>query len=180
MKMGLSLALLAIVHATGAIAQNRATAPRFNTVHDREFDFWVGEWDVLLRTRQDDNTWKDSRSATAKIYRILDGKAILELWDENVEGVGIRGFSLRYFDAETQQWVLHLNWPGRNQSGMSSLRGAFRHGRGGSLPYLSNPLARTSPTMPAPMTATLRMTFSPASGLDAEPGLADTEGQSQG
>ena len=57
---------------------------------------------------------------------MLEGKAILELWDE----ASIKGFSLRYYDAGRKEWVLWLNWPGANRSGSSSLAGTFRHGRG--------------------------------------------------
>ena len=92
----------------------------------RQFDFWVGEWDVNLRVRQDDISWKDSQDAVARIYPILKGKALLELWDEQ----RIKGFSVRYFDTERQRWVLWLNWPGMNRSGSSKLVGEFRHGRG--------------------------------------------------
>lgn len=97
---------------------------------DRDFDFWLGTWDVLLRIRQDDGSWLDARHAEAKIYRVLGGKAVLELWDEKAEGPAIRGFSLRHFDHDAAEWVLYLNWPGSNRSGISSLTGRFRHGRG--------------------------------------------------
>ena len=96
----------------------------------RQFDFWLGEWDVNLRTLQADNSWDDSRSARAKIYRILDGRAILELWDEQGPGDAIRGYSLRFFDPAREEWRLFLNWPGDNRSGTSTLNGSFRHGRG--------------------------------------------------
>ena len=46
----------------------------------RQFDFWIGEWDVNLRIRGEDFSWADQVAARASIYRILDGKAILELW----------------------------------------------------------------------------------------------------
>lgn len=96
----------------------------------RQFDFWVGEWDVNLRTLQSDGSWEDSKSARAKIYRILDGRAILELWDEKKPGDAIRGYSLRFFDPDKEKWQLFLNWPGENRSGTSMLSGTFRHGRG--------------------------------------------------
>jgi hypothetical protein len=92
----------------------------------RQFDFWIGEWDVNLRVRQEDISWEDSQEAVARIYPILGGKAVLELWDEQ----RIKGFSFRYFDTERQRWVLWLNWPGMNRSGSSMLVGEFRHGRG--------------------------------------------------
>lgn len=95
----------------------------------RQFDFWVGEWDVNLRVRQPDLTWADTHRATARIYPILAGKALLELWSEDAED-GIKGYSLRYFDTAREEWVLWLNWPGANRSGSSTLAGTFRHGRG--------------------------------------------------
>lgn len=96
---------------------------------DRQFDFWIGEWDVNLRIQQPDKQWQDQIKSVAKIYSINDGRAILELWnDQRVQG--IKGFSLRYYDFEKGKWVLWLNWPGQNRSGMSSLQGEFRHGRG--------------------------------------------------
>ena len=92
----------------------------------RQFDFWIGIWDVNLRMRQEDLSWRDSIRARAHIHRILDGKAILELWDSEP----IKGFSIRFFDREADEWVLWLNWPGQNRSGGSGLTGRFRHGRG--------------------------------------------------
>lgn len=92
----------------------------------RQFDFWVGSWEVNLRIQQPDLTWKDSVKAEARIYPILFGKAVLELWDSP----NIKGYSLRYYDTKRKEWVLWLNWPGQDRSGSSSLSGNFRHGRG--------------------------------------------------
>ena len=92
----------------------------------RQFDFWLGRWDVNLRIRKDGD-WPDSSvRAQAEIYSILGGKAVLELWDSEP----IKGFSLRYFDALQDKWMLWLNWPGKNRAGSSGLSGSFRHGRG--------------------------------------------------
>ena len=95
--------------------------------HFREFDFWIGKWDVNLRMIQPDHSWKDSVQAKVEIYPILNGKAILELWDSS----SIKGFSLRYYDPNKDTWVLYLNWPSNGQSSsIGSLQGQFRHGRG--------------------------------------------------
>lgn len=96
---------------------------------DREFDFWVGEWDVNLRIQQADKQWQDQIKSKAKIYAINEGRAILELWNDQRPD-GIKGFSLRYYDFTKGKWILWLNWPGKNRSGLSSLEGEFRHGRG--------------------------------------------------
>ena len=94
----------------------------------RQFDFWIGEWDVNLRVQQEDKSWKDSIKAVAHIYSILEGKAILELWSAGKDG--INGYSLRYYNPNTDKWDLWLNWPGKNRSGTNGLNGSFRHGRG--------------------------------------------------
>jgi hypothetical protein len=47
----------------------------------RQFDFWRGQWDVNLRIRQEDGSWPDKVAARARIYSVLAGKAVLELWD---------------------------------------------------------------------------------------------------
>lgn len=94
-----------------------------------QFDFWKGEWDVNLRVQQADNSWADQHKSIARIYSLLEGKVILELWEEQKDN-GISGYSLRYFDKNLNKWVLWFNWPWPNMSGSSSLRGEFRHGRG--------------------------------------------------
>lgn len=128
MNTAMKLALIAALVYTPCLL---GSEPEFFVSADlpaesRQFDFWVGEWDVNLRTIQEDASWKDTLRSEARIYPILDGKAVLELW--NAEH--IKGFSLRYFDVAKSKWVLWLNWPGRNRSGSSSLEGEFRHGRG--------------------------------------------------
>ena len=102
-----------------------------------QFDFWIGAWDVNLRMIQPDNTWEDRIQSTAHIYKILDGKAILELWDHHVDG--IIGYSLRYYNPNTEKWDLWLNWPSKNMSGTSMLSGSFRHGRGEFFSERMNP-----------------------------------------
>lgn len=92
----------------------------------RQFDFWLGGWDVNLRIRQDGAWTASSVRADAEIYSVLAGKAVLELWNAD----SIKGFSLRYFDTAQGTWRLWLNWPRKNRSGSSGLSGSFHHGRG--------------------------------------------------
>jgi len=111
---------------------NAIDETRFPAEH-RQFDFWIGEWDVNLRRIQDDQSWVDWKTAIARIHPILDGKAVLELWVDQHEGPPgqvIIGYSLRYYHPETGKWHLWLNWPGPERSGSIHLEGQFRHGRG--------------------------------------------------
>lgn len=119
---------LAVVECASVEAQSFPVSSALRS-ESRQFDFWVGGWSVNLRVRQPDMTWSDEHSAHARIYPILSGKAVLELWSED-QVDGIKGYSLRYFDTARDEWILWLNWPGENRSGSSSLSGSFRHGRG--------------------------------------------------
>jgi hypothetical protein len=114
------VALTAFI-ATNAFSQTAAEKKR-------QFDFWIGEWDVNLRVQQKDKSWLDKHKSVARIYPILDGTAILELWSENEDG--INGYSLRYYNPKKDKWDLWLNWAGKNRSGTNGLEGSFRHGRG--------------------------------------------------
>ncbi len=97
----------------------------------RDFDFWVGEWDVLNRNRPtDESTWYDTGMATARVYPVVAGCAIVEHWRGNAYGSFIEGFSLRSFNPNTGQWELALLWPTDGRPRFGVLRGGFRHNRG--------------------------------------------------
>ena len=64
----------------------------------REFDFWVGEWDVTNQKPPAGRTPPTSRS---KISRILDGCAVLE---EYQTPGGYAGKSLNFYDAKVGKW----------------------------------------------------------------------------
>lgn len=129
----LALVISLIALPSGAASEAPISAPpersysAFDDAPSRRFDFWIGRWSVNLRSRQSDLSWAPLATATAHIYSILDGKAVLELWDSE----SIKGFSLRYFDPERQEWVLWLNWPNPStgRAFLRGLTGRFRHGR---------------------------------------------------
>lgn len=110
----------------GVLPPDDRPTSAFSADPHRQFDFWIGEWEVNLRMRQADFSWQDRVAARVLIYPVLNGRAILELWDSTP----IKGYSLRYYDPATGKWQLWLNWPGKNASTSSSLQGEFRHGRG--------------------------------------------------
>ena len=122
--------ILVLVFPIFCQAQQNYISDAFKEKKFRDFDFWIGAWEVNLRIKQQDNSWKDQVKSKVHIYPILDGKAVLELWNETSRGDGIKGYSLRYYDPNTEKWELWLNWPGQNRSGSTSLAGEFRHGRG--------------------------------------------------
>lgn len=60
----------------------------------RQFDFWVGDWDVY-------NSTNKNLAGHSKIDRILSGCAIQENW---AGGVGDSGKSFNWFNTVTQEW----------------------------------------------------------------------------
>jgi tetratricopeptide (TPR) repeat protein len=71
-------------------AQNNAT-PCESTAENRQFDFWVGAWDV--------QTMDGQHAGDSKIQRILNGCALLENW----EGSG-PGKSINSYNTARKQW----------------------------------------------------------------------------
>lgn len=65
----------------------------------RQFDFWVGEWDVFNPTGQ--------KVGTNSIQLFANGCGVLENW---TSAAGSDGKSLNYYDARTQKW--HQYWIG--------------------------------------------------------------------
>ena len=66
------------------------------TPQHRQFDFWIGEWDVT----------QNGKSAGHNIIRpILNGCALSEQWSGTG---GFRGDSLNFYDQKTQRW--HQTW----------------------------------------------------------------------
>jgi hypothetical protein len=64
------------------------------TPPERQFDFWLGEWDV---------SWGDGQQGTNRIDQILDGKVIRERFDGN-PAMPFRGLSLSVYDAQVGLW----------------------------------------------------------------------------
>jgi Protein of unknown function (DUF1579) len=63
----------------------------------RDFDFWVGEWDVFGP--------QGRQVGTNSVTRVLDGRALAEHW----RGAGgVEGHSLNAYDAATGRW--HQTW----------------------------------------------------------------------
>lgn len=96
---------------------------------ERQFDFWVGEWNVENR-RLGPEGWFLAGKSKARIRPILGGKAILEEWDGlDGEVANTFGISVRFYDPKTGRWVIGLNWPNPRSARFSRMEGAFRHGR---------------------------------------------------
>ena len=111
----------------------------------REFDFWIGEWNVVNK-RLTEEGWAEMGRAAAKVYPILGGCALVEHWRGTAWGNKTIGFSVRNFDPETGKWFLLLSWPGQNRPGFGTLEGTFTHGRGEFFRERETPEGETSLT----------------------------------
>ena len=85
--------------AAGTLTAQSPAPPACTAAEHRQFDFWLGEWDVTV---PNGNT-----AGTNRIQSINAGCALREEW------TGARGFtgtSLNAFDAATGRW--HQTWIG--------------------------------------------------------------------
>jgi hypothetical protein len=98
--MRLSSLLLLCVLPTALKAQSAASAqPACSRPEHRQFDFWVGEWNVTRPNGQ--------IAGTNRIRLIHGGCALLEEW---TGAGGSTGTSLNAFDPATGRW--HQTWIG--------------------------------------------------------------------
>jgi hypothetical protein len=99
----------------------------------REFDFWIGEWDVVSRSRdlqkEQVPTFDEAGTLKAKVFPVNDGCAIVELTEGETSSGHVYGFSVRSFDPNKERWVYVLNWPSKNRAVFSVEEGTFHHGR---------------------------------------------------
>jgi len=115
------LAVAAIAFAAGvAVAQTPAAAPPpkpagCTSSEARQFDFWVGDWDVA-----------DAQGKVVGRNRIVtlhDGCVLQESWTGKG---GFTGTSLNAWDVERKEW--HQTWVD-NGGGVLKLDGTFAGGR---------------------------------------------------
>jgi hypothetical protein len=110
----LVLAALAITGPLPASAQN-PPARACQAAEHRQFDFWIGEWEVFLPTSK--------KAGENRIEAIAAGCALLEHWSGSG---GFSGKSLNTYDAATRRW--HQTWVD-SSGGLLVLDGAWADGR---------------------------------------------------
>jgi len=98
-KLSATAALAALLAAPGAaLAQTPAPPPpACQSAEYRQFDFWLGEWEVFLPTGK--------KAGDSRIEAISAGCALLENWSGNG---GFSGKSLNSYDSSDKQW--HQSW----------------------------------------------------------------------
>ena len=117
MKSTLVRWTIAVAMLTTSTAWAQSGEPRpvkhCATPQHRQFDFWIGEWDV---------TQNGKTAGQNSIRSILNGCALSEEWSGTG---GFKGSSLNFYDDETKRW--HQTWiDSQGQSLM--LEGSFSGG----------------------------------------------------
>ncbi len=129
-----------------------------------EYNFWNGHWNATWKTWLKEDQYTTNGHAKHRVFSTLDGKVLIELVQAPMSGGSeTAGFSIRYFDANLEQWVMLQSWPGINSPNMSSLKG--RHHLGRIQVYQNWELGKEGFGKPAGTTVFNRYTFS-----DAQPG----------
>ena len=127
-------AFVALAAAAGASAQSSPTAPpppACEAPEHRQFDFWLGEWDVIGGPQRDRIVGRNT------IVRVAGGCALREHW---VNAGGSDGHSLNVYDRASRRWtqfwvgadgvVLRLEG-GLRADGAMAMEGALPNGKGG-------------------------------------------------
>lgn len=88
-------------------------APSCSSPEHRQFDFWIGRWNVTANGKM---------AGTNEITPILDGCVLKESW----KGAGMSGTSLNAWDPSDRQW--HQTW--MDDKGLVlKISGGLREGR---------------------------------------------------
>ena len=92
---GTFVTILLITFGAAAHAAQPVSSPCKTGKEFRQFDFWVGEWDV---------TWNGKKAGTSSVQLILDDCVIFENW---TGAGGSIGKSFNLYDTNTRQWQQH-------------------------------------------------------------------------
>ncbi len=106
--------LLFVVLWTVIIPAEQTDSLGCTSTEARQFDFWVGSWDINQKILNQDGSWIELKAST-KVSPLLNGCALEEHWTGQVQffwlGMKqpeeIKGFSLRYYDTSSGKWNIY-------------------------------------------------------------------------
>jgi len=104
-------ALLAVPGMPAGAQAPAAPPPACQSAEHRQFDFWLGEWEVFLPNGR--------KAGDSRIESISAGCALLENWNGNG---GFSGKSLNSYDRSDKRW--HQSWVDSSGSRLE-LAGAY-------------------------------------------------------
>lgn len=135
----LYLLLLLGVCASAASQQSQQKSPCLTEPVYRQFDFWIGEWEVYGKNGK--------KAGDSKIELILDSCIILEKWT-SANG-GYAGKSFNTYNAVSRQW--QQTWVDNRGGSTEFLEGRFEQDK---MIFLTRPFPHVKDTM-----AIRRLTF---------------------
>ena len=94
-------------------SDSKTTGVAEKTDEKRQFDFWIGDWDV---------SWGEDQRGTNHVYAILDGQAIQENFDGR-PAITLKGISVSTYDPNRRKW--RQTWVD-NEDGYFDLTGEFK------------------------------------------------------
>jgi len=135
--------LLSILIVTAALHIDAQKTPCTTDPVYRQFDFWIGEWDVYAKNGK--------KTGDSKIDLILDSCIILENWKSaNVsQGVYYAGKSFNTYNSTTKQW--QQTWVDNVGGTTEFLEGHFENNK---MIFLTKPFQVSKDTL-----AIRRLTF---------------------
>ena len=127
----LSAILTAALQA--AAAQPAATPPKpfdCSAPEHRQFDFWIGEWEVVPNPATQPPNAAPSQPGRKPAVNVIEkahgGCVLIENWDDGTGGTGGRGQSFNIYDRSRQRW--HQTWVD-NGGSLHQYWGAFTDGK---------------------------------------------------
>lgn len=112
--------MVALLITTSAVAQQKTPQP-CSDPQQKQFDFWVGEWDL---TSAGPNGSKVAQG-TNSVHRIMDGCVVQENFSSGDTGP-LRGMSLSMFEPQSGKWK--QTWVD-NQGAYMDFVGEFKDGQ---------------------------------------------------
>jgi hypothetical protein len=130
--------LLFCFFSLALVAQRPCSGPVY-----RQFDFWIGEWEVYGKNGQ--------KAGDSKISMILDSCVILEEWTSAnmTQGLRYAGKSFNTYNRRTNQW--QQTWVDNVAGSTEYLEGKYENKK---MVFLTKPFPLTKDTM-----AVSRLTF---------------------
>jgi hypothetical protein len=112
--MPLSLTVLPFLLAVAPAVSPAPDPSACATAEARQFDFWLGDWQIDQQIRQADGSWLHLPARTS-VTSVLDGCALLEHWEgdvkfywEKMDAIEhMEGLSVRSYDPEAGEWCIH-------------------------------------------------------------------------
>ncbi len=113
--------LLSVTVSAGQAATTQHPPPPCTQPEQRQFDFWVGNWDLTWPG----NTPGEIAHGTNTIQRVMKGCVVVENFSGG-DSMPLRGMSVSAFDGRTHKWK--QTWVD-NQGGYLDFIGEFRDGK---------------------------------------------------